>query len=91
MHTSIAAHTEAPEDIPTKMPAFFATRRDIAIADSPLIRTTSSTTDRSNIPGTKPAPIPWIGCGPGEFPLNTDDSQGSTATTWTSGFTDLMY
>ena len=37
------------------------------------------------MPGTKPAPIPWIGCGPGLPPDSTGDSVGSTAKTFRSG------
>ena len=34
----------------------------------------------SKTSGTKPAPIPWILCGPGSPPSKTGDSVGSTAT-----------
>jgi hypothetical protein len=34
----------------------------------------------SSTPGTKPAPMPWILCGPGLPPDSTGDSAGSTAT-----------
>lgn len=41
---------------------------------------TSSMILVSSTPGTKPAPIPWILCGPGLPPDSTGDSVGSTAT-----------
>ena len=37
----------------------------------------------------KPAPMPWIGCGPGWPPLSTGDSAGSTAKTLRFGQTFL--
>ena len=33
------------------------------------------------IAGMKPAPMPWIGCGPGSPPERTGDRVGSTANT----------
>ena len=41
--------------------------------------------------GTKPAPIPWILCGPGFPPDSTGLSVGSTAITLKLGFLGLMY
>ena len=41
--------------------------------------TTSSMTERSSTSGTKPAPMPWILCGPGCPPESTGESSGSTA------------
>jgi hypothetical protein len=38
------------------------------------------------MPGTKPAPMPWIGCGPRLPPESTGLAAGSTAITWTPGF-----
>jgi hypothetical protein len=51
----------------------------------PLSRT-SSMMSVSQLPGMKPAPIPWILCGPGLPPDSTGLSVGSTATTSTLGF-----
>ena len=51
-----------------------------------LTRSTRSTTLRSRVSGMKPAPIPWILCGPGfsswpaSFCVITGLSSGSTAT-----------
>ena len=42
---------------------------------------TSSSSSRLSTAGTKPAPIPWILCGPGVPPDSTADAAGSTATT----------
>ena len=39
--------------------------------------------------GTKPAPIPWILCGPGAPPESTGESVGSTATARNAGFRAL--
>jgi len=43
--------------------------------------TTSSYTLVLSTPGTNPAPMPWILCGPGPPPDSTGLSLGSTATT----------
>ena len=63
-----------------------ASLRAIAMASAPDTCTTSSTTPRSSTSGTKPAPMPWIGCGPASPPESTALSSGSTATTRTVGF-----
>ena len=47
--------------------------------------TTSSMTERSSTSGTKPAPMPWILCGPGWPPERTGESSGSTATILSDG------
>ncbi len=39
---------------------------------------------QSRLPGMKPAPMPWILCGPGAPPEMTGDSVGSTAMICTS-------
>ena len=44
---------------------------------------TSSMSLVSSTPGMKPAPMPWILCGPGLPPDSTGDSAGSTATNCT--------
>ena len=41
------------------------------------------------IAGMKPAPMPWIGCGPGSPPESTGDSVGSTANTLSLGHAGL--
>ena len=41
--------------------------------------------------GTKPAPMPWILCGPGWPPESTGLSVGSTAIALNDGFFGLMY
>src|SRR5690606_32787293 len=78
--TSSAAASAAPEEIPTGMPSSAATRRAVANAVSLPMRTISSITSRFRIGGTKPAPMPWILCGPGGLPDSTALSSGSTAT-----------
>lgn len=45
----------------------------------------------SSTPGTKPAPMPWILCGPGLPPLSTGLSAGSTATMCRLGFFSRRY
>ena len=45
----------------------------------------------SQFPGTNPAPMPCILCGPGFPPLSTGDSAGSTATVRRVGFTLFRY
>ena len=48
------------------------------MADSDGIWITSFTNERSQLSGIKPAPMPWIICGPGGPPERTGDSAGST-------------
>ena len=48
---------------------------------------TSSSSSRLSTGGTKPAPIPWMRCGPGGAPESTADAFGSTATTRRRGLT----
>ena len=43
----------------------------------------------SRLAGMKPAPMPWIGCGPGLPPEDTGDSVGSTANTLSAGHSFL--
>mmetsp|Transcript_21906 Transcript_21906/g.50541 ORF Transcript_21906/g.50541 Transcript_21906/m.50541 type:complete len:279 (-) Transcript_21906:95-931(-) len=52
---------------------------------------TSSRREVSALPGMKPAPMPWILCGPGFPPLKTADSVGSTATICKAGLRGLRY
>ena len=40
--------------------------------------------------GTKPAPMPWIGCGPFAPPESTGEASGSTATQRKDGLRALM-
>ena len=46
---------------------------------------TSSTMSRLSTAGTKPAPMPWMRCGPGGPPVRTADDAGSTATMRVAG------
>ena len=46
---------------------------------------------RSRIAGTKPAPMPWILCGPGAPPDRTGESSGSTAIIRTLGLRALQH
>src|SRR5271170_2708184 len=64
--TSIAAATAAPEEMPTGMPSIRATSRAVSNAVWLPTAMISSITLRSRIAGMKPAPMPWILCGPGE-------------------------
>ena len=53
------------------MPSSRAARRAISLASSGSTWITPSSTLVSMIAGMKPAPIPWIGCGPGSPPERT--------------------
>ena len=81
-----AAVRAAPELMPTVSPSVRAARRAMSKASSLLTCSTESITSRSTMEGTKPAPIPWILCGPGSPPDRTGESVGSTATICTDGF-----
>ena len=69
-----AAATAAPEEMPTGMPSSRATARamsnDVCVGDRDHL-----VDDRAcrELPGTKPAPMPWILCGPGWPPDRTGD------------------
>ena len=64
-------------------------RRAVSIAASSGTGMISSSTSRLSTGGTKPAPIPWILCGPGARPESTAELAGSTATTRQSGLRSL--
>ena len=76
----------APEDIPTGMPSVRASRRALAIAASFDTLTTPSNRLGSMLAGMKPAPMPWMMCGPGAPPERTGLPSGSTANICRSGF-----
>mmetsp|Transcript_28868 Transcript_28868/g.60631 ORF Transcript_28868/g.60631 Transcript_28868/m.60631 type:complete len:206 (-) Transcript_28868:456-1073(-) len=84
--TRMAATTAAPEEMPTSTPSSLARRRAMAMASPDSTCTTSSTMAMSQLPGTNPAPMPCILCGPGFPPERTGDSDGSTATVSSLGF-----
>mmetsp|Transcript_8454 Transcript_8454/g.24168 ORF Transcript_8454/g.24168 Transcript_8454/m.24168 type:complete len:228 (-) Transcript_8454:338-1021(-) len=88
---STAACTAAPEEIPVSRPSSLASLAAMAIAASLLTFFTSSMRLVSKISGTKPAPMPWILCGPGLPPDRTGLSEGSTATTLKPLFWDFRY
>src|SRR4051812_50095556 len=75
--------------MPASTPSVRETSRAVAIASSSSTAMISSTTSRFITAGTKPAPIPWILCGPGSPPDSTGEDSGSTATTYTSGLRSL--
>ena len=85
------ASTAAPLLMPQKTPSSLAIRRAMSMASSPEIWITSSKSDVSAFPGMKPAPMPWILCGPGFPPDKTGDSTGSMATIRSSGFFSFRY
>src|SRR6266446_4253925 len=67
----MAAHTLAPEEIPARIPSSLARRRAIA-NESSLVTWMHSviwgrpfSSFKCKFFGTKPAPVPWILCGPG--------------------------
>jgi len=86
-----AAVTAAPEEMPQNIPSSMASRLAIRIASSEETVIVSSTSSVDKFLGTKPAPIPWILCGPGLPPEMTGDSVGSTAITLSSGFSGRRY
>merc|ERR1719378_1194322 len=59
-----AAHTDAPDEMPHMMPSLAASSRAVEHASSSETWMISSIMLRSALPGTKPAPMPWILCGP---------------------------
>ena len=77
--TCIAAQIAAPHDSPARMPSRAATNRAVSIAASSGTGITSSSSSRFSTAGTKPAPIPWMRCGPGLRPDSTAEDCGSTA------------
>ena len=88
--TSSAAATAAPEEMPTGMPsssraACGRCRRRSRCRPSPPRRSRSG----RGPSGTKPAPMPWILCGPGWPPERTGESSGSTATIRSDGLRGL--
>ena len=66
-HLDRAPQGGAARRCPPARPRAAAHRRAVAIASSSSTATTSSITSRLSTAGTKPAPIPWILCGPGEL------------------------
>ena len=80
-----AAQRLAPELMPQRMPSSFAARRASANESSAVARSISSTILRLSTPGTNPAPIPCILCGPFAPPERTGLSAGSTAIALTDG------
>ena len=76
----------APLLMPTINPSSFARFRAHSKASSLVTVTTSLTSDLSRFLGMKPAPMPWILCGPGWPPPILADDTGSTAMAWNAGF-----
>ena len=89
--TSMADQTAAPEEIPTISPSSRASLLAIAIASALGQGLISSMSSLPRIDGTKPAPIPWILCGPFGCPEMTADSAGSTQMVLMALFLDLRY
>ena len=88
--TSKAAQTAAPEEIPAKMPSSRASLRAVAPASSSFTTMISSINSVFKTGGMKPAPMPWILCGPGRPPERTGLAAGSTATTRNPGRRGLI-
>ena len=61
----MATAAAAPHEMPERMPSSRAKRREDSMASSSETCSTRSTTERSRVSGMKPAPMPWILCGPG--------------------------
>mmetsp|Transcript_55740 Transcript_55740/g.121382 ORF Transcript_55740/g.121382 Transcript_55740/m.121382 type:complete len:207 (-) Transcript_55740:438-1058(-) len=90
--SALAAKTEAPDEMPHMMPSLAASSRAVAQASSSETWITSSTMERSTLPGMNPAPMPWILCGPWCLPPDsTGLLTGSSATNLHSGLSGLMY
>ncbi len=83
--TSSAAASAAPEEMPTGRPSSAAAWRAVAKAVSLPMHSTSSMHLVSRTAGIKPAPMPWMRCGPARPPDSTGLSSGSTAIMRTSG------
>ncbi len=81
---SSAACSAAPQEMPHSTPSRRAARRAASSASSSSTGMISSSSLRSSTGGTKPAPMPWILCGPGRPPDSTALLAGSTAITLTS-------
>src|SRR3954454_18467754 len=75
-----AADSAAPEEMPPGIPSERARRRAWAKLSSLPTWMISSITSVSRMSVTKPAPMPWIGCGDGCPPESTGLAAGSTAT-----------
>ena len=73
------AASEAPVEIPPKIPSSFANLCAKLNASSFPTRMAPYRISVFKTAGMKPAPIPWIACGPGAPPLMTGDCSGSTA------------
>ena len=73
------AASVAPDEMPTRMPSSRALRRAISRAASASTWIVPSSRSVCRFFGTKPAPMPWIGCGLGLPPLITGEALGSTA------------
>ena len=78
--TCSAAHSAAPQEMPASTPTRRATSRAVEIASSSETVMTSSRSSRLSTGGMKPAPIPWMRCGPMRPPERTADPAGSTPT-----------
>ncbi len=67
------------------MPSSRAERRAKSNASSSVTWIAPSMASVCRFFGMKPAPMPWMGCGPGAPPLMTGDLTGSTANTFSFG------
>ena len=81
-----AAAAAAPDEMPTSSPSSRASARAVSNASSSVTVKISSTTARSNVSGTKLAPIPWMPCAPARPSDSRGEAAGSTATMRTAGF-----
>ena len=80
-----AAHTLAPEEVPTSRPCTLASSRAELMASSSVTSMMSVMIEVSRISGIKPSPIPWIWCRPGSSPSRAETFFGSTAAILQSG------
>ncbi len=84
-HFECGSHVRAGRDAAGNASSL-ATAREVSKAFSLETRTTSSMSLVSSTPGTKPAPMPWILCGPRAPPERTGLPSGSTAMILIAGF-----
>ena len=87
----MAAHSAAPEEIPTSTPSLRPISLPSLKASSFSTGMISSYTLVSSTSGTKPAPMPWILWEPATPVDSTAEDLGSTAATLTAGFLDFRY
>ena len=80
--------TICPRECPRGAPRRGHRRKASSLSTRARSRRSAQT---SRLSGTKPAPMPWIGCGPGSPPDSTGEASGSTAIILIIGFPRLQH